>query len=60
MLNTASEVNMLTMLAVIKINENDDKKKKNTSSKSRGISVIHCTSKLLIHFPQSVTKRAEN
>lgn len=28
MLNTASEVNMLTMLAVIKINENDDKKKK--------------------------------
>lgn len=30
MLNTASEVNMLTMLAVIKINENDDKKKKKT------------------------------
>ena len=57
MLNSVSEVSVLTMLVIIKINDNMTK---TVCSKSRSISVIHCLNTLLAHLPYPITKLAEN
>lgn len=57
MLHTVSAVNMLNMLAIMKIN---DDVTKTICSKSRNISVIHCMNKLLAHLPYAITKLPES
>ena len=57
MLNTVSEVNMLNVLPIMKIN---DDVTKTICSKSRNISVIHCMNKLSAHLPYAITKLPES